>query len=70
MVKPDSQDAVCPPSLGTQRWQQIIWKLTFKTFSMVQKTNQILPSYYRKNQILPLQENSLMFLQTIISSFV
>ena len=41
-------------------------KLYLKLFSLKQKANQVLPAN-KKNQILSLQENSIMFLQTITS---
>ena len=39
--------------------------LLVKVFSLKQKSNQMLPVTIEKNQILSLQVNSLMFLQTI-----
>ena len=45
-------------------------KLDLKIFCLKHKTNQILTAIIEKNQILSLQENSLMFFQTIASSFV
>ena len=41
------------------------YKIKVKVFSVKQKANQIPLTTIEKNQILSLQENSLMFLQTI-----
>ena len=47
-----------------------IWNLTCKNIESQTKNKSNTFSYYRKKQILSLQGNSLMFLQSITSSFM